>query len=169
MSDSKANKSLCLFVTKLYCVLLFCSLLRLFCSDGGITISVFKFDRHCNLLCYQIFPVSLNLFWHKTGVSNLAKVSTCTCIWIIKRKGRNLTQSPDKRPYTNKNIKKAKWQHKQLHIKFDYTAVADRLRTVSWSDYGHPTGVVYLVYGPVLPTPRNSNVIKRTHVLKKCK
>ena len=48
--------------------------------------------------------------------------------------------------------------------KFDYTAVADRLRTVSWSGYGHPTGVVNLVYGPNLPTPRNSRVIKRTHV-----
>ena len=31
--------------------------------------------------------------------------------------------------------------------KFDYTALADRLRTVSWSNYGHPTGVVNLVYG----------------------
>ena len=30
--------------------------------------------------------------------------------------------------------------------KFDYTAVADRLRTVSWSNYGHPTCVVYQVY-----------------------
>ena len=38
--------------------------------------------------------------------------------------------------------------------KFDFTAVADRLRTVSWSSYGHPTGVVNLVYGPNLPTPR---------------
>ena len=27
--------------------------------------------------------------------------------------------------------------------KFDYTAVADRLRTVSWSNYSQPTGVVY--------------------------
>ena len=26
--------------------------------------------------------------------------------------------------------------------KFDYTAVADRLMTVSWSNYGHPTGVM---------------------------
>ena len=34
--------------------------------------------------------------------------------------------------------------------KFDYTAVAVRLRTVSWSNYGHPTGVVNLVYGPFL-------------------
>ena len=31
--------------------------------------------------------------------------------------------------------------------KFDYTAVADRLRTVSWSNYDHPTGVINLVYG----------------------
>ena len=48
--------------------------------------------------------------------------------------------------------------------KFDYTAVADRLRTVSWSKYGHPLGVVNLVYGPNLSTPRNSRVIKGTHV-----
>ena len=50
--------------------------------------------------------------------------------------------------------------------KFDYTAVADRLMTVSWSNYGHPTGVVNLVYGPNIPTNRNSRVIKRTHVKK---
>ena len=48
--------------------------------------------------------------------------------------------------------------------KFDYTAVADRLKTVSWSNYIHPTGVVNLVYGTNLPIPRNSRVIKRTHV-----
>ena len=48
--------------------------------------------------------------------------------------------------------------------KFDYTAVADRLRTVSWSNYGHPTGVVNLVYGHNLTTPSNSRVIKRTHI-----
>ena len=36
---------------------------------------------------------------------------------------------------------------------FDYRAVADRLRTVSWSNNGHPTGVANLVYGPNLPTP----------------
>ena len=45
--------------------------------------------------------------------------------------------------------------------KFDYTAVVDRLRTVSWNNYSHPTGVVNLVYGPNLPAPRNSRVIKR--------
>ena len=48
--------------------------------------------------------------------------------------------------------------------KFDYTAVEDRLRTVSWSNYGHPTGVVNLFYELNLPTPLNSRVIKRSHV-----
>ena len=48
--------------------------------------------------------------------------------------------------------------------KFDYTAIADRLMTVSWSNYGHPTGVVNLVFGPNLPTTHNSRVIKRTRL-----
>ena len=30
--------------------------------------------------------------------------------------------------------------------KFDYTAIADRLRTVIWSNYSHPTGVVNRFY-----------------------
>ena len=37
--------------------------------------------------------------------------------------------------------------------KFDYTAVADRLRTVSWSNYSHPTCVVNLGYGPNVTFP----------------
>ena len=32
-----------------------------------------------------------------------------------------------------------------------YTAIADRLRTVSWSNYGHQTGVVTGVTGPKFP------------------
>ena len=48
--------------------------------------------------------------------------------------------------------------------KIGYRAVVDRLRTVSWSKYGHSIGVVNLVYVPNLPTPRNSRVIKRTRV-----
>ena len=78
-----------------------------------------------------------------------------------REKGRDLTQSYDKSPNTNRKVKRTKWQHKQRHKKFDYIAVTDRLRTVSLSNYGHPTGVVNLVYGPNLPTPRNSRVIKR--------
>ena len=76
--------------------------------------------------------------------------SVYTCAsdrWVFlsvspREKWRDLTQSYDKSPYTNRNVKRAKWQHKQRHKKFDYTAVADRLRTVSWSNYSHPTTVV---------------------------
>ena len=79
---------------------------------------------------------------------------------VWEKKGRGLTQSYDKSPYTNINVKKAKWQHKQRHKKFDYTAVADRLRTVSWSNYGHATGVVFQFYRAHLTTHRNSCVIQ---------
>ena len=37
--------------------------------------------------------------------------------FICREKGRDLTQSYDKSPYTNRNAKRAKWQHKQRHKK----------------------------------------------------
>ena len=59
---------------------------------------------------------------------------------------RDLTQSYDKSPYTNRKIQKATWQHKNATKNFDYTKIADRLRTVSWSNNSHPTGVIKPVY-----------------------
>ena len=45
----------------------------------------------------------------------------------------------------------------------DYTTIAGRLRTVSQSDYSHPTGVgVYPFYGTHVPTHRNSCIIMGT-------
>ena len=35
----------------------------------------------------------------------------------LREKGRDLTQSYDKSPYTNRNVKRAKGQHKQRHKK----------------------------------------------------
>ena len=46
--------------------------------------------------------------------------------------------------------------------KFDYTAVVDRLRTVSWSNYDHPSRVVNLVYGP---NQMRHNHIEETWIL----
>ena len=39
------------------------------------------------------------------------------CFQYKREKGRDLTQSYDKSPYTNRNVKRAKWQHKQRHKK----------------------------------------------------
>ena len=65
---------------------------------------------------------------------------------FLREKGRDLTQYCDKNPYTHRTIQKATWQHKNATKNFDYTTIADRLRTVSWSNSSHPTGVVKPVY-----------------------
>ena len=65
---------------------------------------------------------------------------------LKREKGRDLTLFCDKKPYTHRTIQKATWQHKNATKNFDYTTIADRLRTVSWSNSSHPTGVVKPVY-----------------------
>ena len=54
-----------------------------------------------------------------------------------------------KTPIPTENSK-TKGQHKNATKNFEYTTIADRLRTVSWSNDSHPTGVVKPVY--VYPT-----------------
>ena len=46
-----------------------------------------------------------------------------------KESGRHLTQSYDKSPYTSR---KSETHQKNCHRNFDYTTIADRLRTVRW-------------------------------------
>ena len=40
---------------------------------------------------------------------------------LLGKTGRYLTQSYDKSPYTNRNVKRAKRQLKQRHKKFDFS------------------------------------------------
>ena len=47
--------------------------------------------------------------------SNKDMASSRNLVW--REKGRDLTQSHDKSPYTNRNVKRAKWQQKQRHKK----------------------------------------------------
>ena len=68
-----------------------------------------------------------------------------------REKGRDLTQSYDKSPYTHRKIQKATWQHRNATKYFDCTTIADRLRTVSLGNDSYPTGVVKPVNG--IPTP----------------
>ena len=51
-----------------------------------------------------------------------------------------------KSPTPTKTFKKTKLQHKDATKMFHYTAIADRLRTVSYSNDSHTTGVVTKVY-----------------------
>ena len=80
-----------------------------------------------------------------------------------RQKGGDLTQSYDKSPYTNRNVKRENDNTSNATKKFDLTAIADRLRTVSWSNYSYPTGVVNLVYGPPSHSPQQPCNQNDTH------
>ena len=61
---------------------------------------------------------------------------------------------------TSAEISKGKEKTNNATKKFDYTAIADRLRTVVWNNYDHPTGVLYRFYRAHLPIHHNSCVIE---------
>ena len=72
--------------------------------------------------------------WVTTQISTSSSVhlhiNVSSHIW---KKGRDLTQSYDKSPYTHRKIQKATWQHKNATKIFDYTTITNRLRTVTHS------------------------------------
>ena len=51
-----------------------------------------------------------------------------------REKVGDLTQSYDKTPYTNRKFENQRTTHTNATKNFDYTTIADRLRTVSWSN-----------------------------------
>ena len=71
---------------------------------------------------------------------NLLRTKTCSVsctmfknIQYLHEKGRDLTQSFDKSPYTDRKIQKATWQHKNA----TKTSITQRLQT----DLGRPVWV----------------------------
>ena len=82
----------------------------------------------------------------------------------IREKGRDLTQSYNKSPYSHRKIQKPTREPKNATKNFDYTTIVDRLRTVSWSTDSHTTGVVKPVYRiPTFPLTAKT-VIKMKHI-----
>ena len=66
---------------------------------------------------------------------------------------------------TKKKNPKSKVTTQKLHKNFDYTTIADRLRTVSWSNNSHQTGVVKPVDGiPTFPLTAHVCNKKDTHL-----
>ena len=51
-----------------------------------------------------------------------------------REKEGDLTQSYDKTFYTNRKFENQRTTHTNATKNFDYTTIADRLRTVSWSN-----------------------------------
>ena len=51
-----------------------------------------------------------------------------------------------KAPTLSEKSKRQRDNIKNATINFDYTTIVDRLKTISWSNSSHPTGVVKPVY-----------------------
>ena len=81
-----------------------------------------------------------------------------------REKGRDLTQFYYKSPKPTGKKQKATWQHTNATNIFDYTTIVDRLRTVSWGNDSHPTGVFKPVYGiPTFPLTTKA-VLSKGHI-----
>ena len=132
-------------------------------DNSSIPPEVHMYIFICNNYIYQHFPSFCSLEINLILWIELSKFSLLSnTLFKYREKKEEIWLSPMTKAHTPTEMSKG--QSDNTHNatkKFDHTAVADRLRTVSWSNYGHPTGVVNLVYGP---TPHNSRVIKRTHV-----
>ena len=113
-------------------------------------------EIHKSCACFQHANMTKESIW--SGICMLKQAhDLCVSLLFVqcrhipickinREKGRDLTQSCDKNHYTHRAIQKATWQHQNATKNFDYTTIADRLRTVSWSNSSHPTGVVKPVY-----------------------
>ena len=63
------------------------------------------------------------------------------------RENEEIWHSPMTKPPIPTENSKTNKQHKNATTNFDYTTIADQLRTVSWSNNSHQIGVVKPVYG----------------------
>ena len=80
-----------------------------------------------------------------------------------REKERDLTQSYDEPTHQQKKPK-SKATTRKLHQNFDYTTIADRLRTVSWGNNSPQLVWLTGLRDPNLPTNHKSRVINRTHI-----
>ena len=97
-----------------------------FLSSVGVTVTVHQFNCISHLLKW-----------------------TCDLPQLQQEKKEEIWLSPMTKAPTPTEMSKGQSDNtNNATKKFDYTAVADRLRTVSWSNYSHPTGVVNRFTGP---------------------
>ena len=76
-----------------------------------------------------------------------------------------MTQSYDKNHYTNRKWKNPIDNTKTAPKDFDYTAIADRLRTLSWRYNMHPTTIAHRLWTLSWSSNKHpTGVVKRINV-----
>ena len=126
------------------------------------------FDAYLNpreeFLCWTNFRYSTEILLDIYPPKRYAPLN-----YFSREKGRDPSKSYGKRLYSHRKIKKVTRQHKHATKNFDKTTITDRLRTVSWSNNIHSTGMVKPVKGiPTFTLTAKLCNQKDTH-LKKCK
>ena len=103
--------------------------------------------RHQKLRLHKIADRLRMVSWsnssHPTGVVKPDLFAPTFPLTATARKKEEIWLSPlIKAPTLTDKSKKQLDNNKNATKNFDYTRIADRLRMVSWSNSGHPTGVV---------------------------
>ena len=81
---------------------------------------------------------------------------------VLREKGRDLTRSYDKCPTSHRKNPKSNVTTQKRNQNFDCTTIADRLRTVSYGNDNHPTGVVKPV-NKIQPSHSPQQLCNRGH------
>ena len=97
----------------------------------------------------------LGIFWQGMSYSfrylisqnSMSRKSHRMPVHSRREKGRYLTKSYITNAPTPTENSKKQSEKQKCHQTFDYRTTADRLRTVSWNNDSHPTGLIKPVYG----------------------
>ena len=95
----------------------------------------------CRISVWKLFP------WRPRKCCRLKTQSMLMMSSSVKGGKEEIWLSPTiKAPTPTEKSKTQRDNTKNATKNFDYTTITDRLRTVSWSNNSHPTGVVKTVY-----------------------
>ena len=117
-----------------------CRLIELFC--GVVCVATLPLGHFCwyRGFCHRtgsdllLFVFVILSYFNAISLDFYAVKCLIYINFVEREKEGDLTQSYDKTPYTNRKFENQRTTHTNATKNFDYTTIADRLRTVSWSN-----------------------------------
>ena len=133
-----------------------------------------NYERIASALTRSRLKFNLLVTWEPKGTCNWItyrpRILCTRVILIVSEKKRKRSSSVLwQKPLYQQKCQTGKVTTQKRYQNVQYTAIMDRLKTVSWSNYSHPAGLINRFMVPTsdnLPTPRNSRIQKDTFVNK---
>ena len=126
---------------------------------------IYFLSRRGQIIYFQLFQ-GQNIYFQKVPAPPPLRIKWSSPYWLLCKNSQikilDLIQSFDKSPSTYIYVIKSKATTHKRPKKCDYPRIVDRLKTVRWSKYNHPTHAVYTCRHN-LPTPCNSCVKNMTN------